>query len=219
MAKPTFYYMPESPPCRTVMAVARMIGLDMEMKKLNLRNKEHLTPEFLKINPMHKVPTLVEPDGFALGESRAISTYIIQKYKPSSPLYPVDDLRRRAHIDGWLQYDCSTLGPALRAMDRMYGGGLNENRLNQTKETLKTLNEVLKALEGRYLLDDQITVADISMYFSCNMIEVLPDLEMSDYEHLCKWYKNMTEAMNAVDHDGLFAEAIQSAKKYIAEKL
>ncbi|OTF78713.1 hypothetical protein BLA29_013268, partial [Euroglyphus maynei] len=70
MSKPTLYYHPFSGPCRTVSTVAKILNVDLELKKLDFQAKEHLSPEYLKLNPFHKVPTFVDSDGFVLDESR-----------------------------------------------------------------------------------------------------------------------------------------------------
>uniref|UniRef100_A0A2S2QC86 Glutathione S-transferase 1 n=1 Tax=Sipha flava TaxID=143950 RepID=A0A2S2QC86_9HEMI len=57
-----FYYTPGSPPCRAVMLCAKALGLEMNMKLLDLHHGEHLKPEFVKINPQHCVPTVVDGD-------------------------------------------------------------------------------------------------------------------------------------------------------------
>lgn len=38
-----------SPPARAVMMLFDMLDLPFETVEINLRNKEHLTPEFLKV--------------------------------------------------------------------------------------------------------------------------------------------------------------------------
>lgn len=57
-----FYYMPESPPCRAVELAADKLGLKLNKKRLDLSKGEHLTEAFLKINPQHTVPTIVDGD-------------------------------------------------------------------------------------------------------------------------------------------------------------
>ena len=57
-----FYYIPESPPCRTVELVANQINVELNKKFLNLAEGEHLKEDFLKINPQHTVPTIVDGD-------------------------------------------------------------------------------------------------------------------------------------------------------------
>ena len=72
---------------------------------------EHLTPEYLKLNPHHTIPTL-DDDGFVLYESRAIITYLVDKYAPNSSLYP-QDVKKRALVDQALQFDGTTLYPTM----------------------------------------------------------------------------------------------------------
>jgi glutathione S-transferase len=43
------YYTIASPPCRSVMLLAKTLGLELNLKKVDLMNKEHLKPEFLKV--------------------------------------------------------------------------------------------------------------------------------------------------------------------------
>lgn len=115
MSKPTLYYMQLSGPCRLVMMVGKMLGVEFNLKHLDLTKKEQMNPEFLKLNPFHKIPTFVETDGFSLGESRAIATYLVQSRKPGSELYPEKDLKKRAQIDKWLYYDSGSFYPGISA--------------------------------------------------------------------------------------------------------
>ena len=44
------YYYQLSPPCRAVLMTARHLNLDVNIKQVDLRKLEHLTPEYLKVN-------------------------------------------------------------------------------------------------------------------------------------------------------------------------
>jgi glutathione S-transferase len=44
------YYHIASPPCRSVMLLAKTLGLQLNLKKVDLLNKEQLSPEFLKVS-------------------------------------------------------------------------------------------------------------------------------------------------------------------------
>lgn len=45
-----FYYLPGSAPCRSVMLTAKAVGVELNLKQLNLQAGEHLTPEFIKVS-------------------------------------------------------------------------------------------------------------------------------------------------------------------------
>lgn len=55
------------------------LGLPYERVPLNMSQREHKAPEFLKLNPNGKVPCLVDGT-FVLWESMAITDYLLQKY-------------------------------------------------------------------------------------------------------------------------------------------
>jgi glutathione S-transferase len=72
------YYMSMSAPCRAVLLTAKMVGIEINLKTINLMQGEHMQPEFLKINPQHTVPCL-DDSGFVVTESRAICAYLVNK--------------------------------------------------------------------------------------------------------------------------------------------
>lgn len=63
-------------------------GAPFEARPLNFRKEQHRSPEYLKLNPKHKVPLLVV-DGAILSESVAIQTWIARNF-PRAKLLPAD---------------------------------------------------------------------------------------------------------------------------------
>lgn len=43
------YCLTGSPPCAAVLLTANIIGIDVNIKNVDLQKGEHLTPEFLKV--------------------------------------------------------------------------------------------------------------------------------------------------------------------------
>lgn len=104
MSKPIIYGHEMSSVVRSVLMVAKAINLDYEYKEVDFDAGDNVTEHFLKMNPLHTVPTM-DDDGLYLGESHAIGPYLIQQYGKSDDLYPRDDLRNRARIDQMLHFD------------------------------------------------------------------------------------------------------------------
>jgi glutathione S-transferase len=89
----TFYYGSGSPYSWRVFFALEHKGVPHEPNVLSFSQREHLSPEFLAINPRHQVPAIVD-DGFALYESNAILEYLEERF-PGPKLFP-GDLRARA---------------------------------------------------------------------------------------------------------------------------
>ena len=90
----TFYYASGSPYAWRVWLALEHKGIAHEFKLLSFDSGDLRTPEFLVLNPRHRVPVLVD-DGFALYESAAILEYIDERW-PSEPRLFDADLKRRA---------------------------------------------------------------------------------------------------------------------------
>jgi glutathione S-transferase len=72
-------------------------ALPYELKVLSFSAGEHKKPEFVALNPRHRVPTLVDGD-FVLWESNAIVEYLDDAYPGrGAPLFP-GDVRTRATV-------------------------------------------------------------------------------------------------------------------------
>lgn len=85
----------------------RTLNIDVAVKVVDLLAKEQFDEEFVKLNPSHQVPVLVDGD-FVLTESRAIMAYIVNSKKPGNSLYPVNS-KIRAKVDQLLYFDSSVM--------------------------------------------------------------------------------------------------------------
>ena len=68
-----------SPPARACEVLIKLVDVTLKITNLDIFNGEQNKPEFLAINPAHCVPTLKD-DNLVLWESRAIMSYICNKY-------------------------------------------------------------------------------------------------------------------------------------------
>ena len=115
------YFFPTMNGRKVTIALEEM-GIDYVLKRVDVRNGQQFTPEFLSISPNNKIPAIVDdegeggsivdhdgPDGRALTmfESGAILQYLGRK---SGLFYPADE-RARCAVDQWLMWQMSGLGP------------------------------------------------------------------------------------------------------------
>lgn len=112
MAPLVLYHAPFSPFSRSVLLLIRYLKIDVEIKVLNLMEKEQFDPEFVKINPQHTVPTIDDND-FHLWESRAILTYLMESRAPlTMPTSP----KEKAILNQRLYYELGNLTQKLSAL-------------------------------------------------------------------------------------------------------
>lgn len=106
---PILYHNPVSVPSRAALLTIRNLGLDVEVKVIDIYKGEQNTPEYLSINPLHQVPVYTE-NGFVVTESRAIICYlasVTNKFYPSDP-------KKRSIVDSRLFFDATNSFPAIR---------------------------------------------------------------------------------------------------------
>ncbi len=113
--KVLFYYNPMSRG-RIVHWMLEETGAEYEIKLLAWEKKEHKSPEFLKINPMGKIPAIVHKS-VAVTEAAAICTYLADAF-PKAGLAPAVDDPARGTYYRWLFFAASCIEPAM--MDRKF---------------------------------------------------------------------------------------------------
>ncbi|XP_075975921.1 glutathione S-transferase 1-1-like [Anticarsia gemmatalis] len=182
------YYTSGSAPCRLVLLVAAALDIQLNLHNVNLREGDQFKPDFLKLNPQHTVPTIVD-DGFSLWESRAISRYLVNKYGgDDSELYPKDP-KARAIVDQRLDFDLGTLYPrfAQYFYPQIFGGAAPDAaQLKKLEEALVFFNTFLEG--HKYAAGDKLTLADLSLVATLSTIEV-GGVKFDDQPNIVRWYE------------------------------
>jgi len=152
------------------------IGVPYEFILLDMPAGEHLQPEFLAINPIGKVPAIVEGD-FKLWESGAILLYLAEKHGklPNS-------VEERAEIYQWVLFGNATLGTGIF---------IEANREKETPRLLNPLNEILT--KQPFLMGDELNVADIAVGSILAYIPIMLQLDLSPYPAVLEYIKRLTE--------------------------
>lgn len=84
-----------------VQAMLEQLDADYRMKYVDMGAKEHLSPEFLQLNPSGRVPALGLPDGTTIGETGAIVT-LLGEMHAISPVTPQPGAPDRGAFLYWL---------------------------------------------------------------------------------------------------------------------
>lgn len=209
-----FYIYPGSAPCSAVQMTAKALGVELNLKNVDLSAGEQFKPEFLKvsiainvrgkrtnillirrniychqINPQHVIPTLVTETGVALWESRAIITYLVEKYGKNDDLYPSEPLKR-AIVNQRLYFDMGTLYQ--RLMEKYYPMILDKFKgrvvPNADENLANAVDFLNKFLEGQnFVAGDMFTVADISTLATVSTLKVC-GFDCTPYPNVVAWF-------------------------------
>ncbi|XP_053680550.1 glutathione S-transferase 1-like [Anopheles nili] len=159
----------------------------------------------MKLNPQHCVPTLVD-GGFVLWESRAIMSYLVDRY--SKGILVPNDPQRRAVVNQRLYFDLGTLYQ--RFGDYYYpqifeGAPANESAYGKIAEALAFLNTFL---EGERFVagGESYSLADISIYATLTTFEVA-GYDFSTHGNVLRWYRSMADCIPGAETNRVWAEA------------
>ncbi|XP_028522287.2 glutathione S-transferase 1-1 isoform X3 [Apis cerana] len=159
-----FYYLEFSPPCRSVLLLAKAIGVHLNLKTISPMKGEHMKSEFVKLNPQHVIPT-IDDNGFVLCESRPIMGYLVSKYAKNDSLYPKDP-KRRGIVDQMLYFDIGTLNENVVKCyySTIFLGAhsLDEENVRAVERSCEVLNAYLG--EREYVAGDTLTIADFAIH-------------------------------------------------------
>lgn len=151
------------------------IEVPYEFIKLDMQAGEHLQPEYLAINPVGKVPAIVDGD-FKLWESGAILLYFADKYGKTA-LSPEE----RAVFSQWVLFGNSTLATGIF---------VEANREREMPRLLTFLNQIL---ERHFVLGNEFTVVDVAVGSILSYIPIMLKLDLSPYPAVLNYIKQLSE--------------------------
>jgi len=158
-----------SPNVQKVFLMLEECGLKYNTKPVDVWAGEQYKPEFLKINPLAKVPAIVDHDGpagkpYTVIESGAILIYLAEK---TGKFIPHDPVKRYDTIQ-WLFVQTSNVGPMFGQLvhwskfapqPQEYG---NTRYRTQVLKLYDLYEQRLKA--SAYVAGPEYTIADIAVW-------------------------------------------------------
>jgi glutathione S-transferase len=187
------YHFPYSQHARRVVSLLTEARLDYELRHVAMDRGEHLSPQYLAINPNHQVPTLVDGD-IKIHESNAILRYLCTKHELAD-WYPAAPAAR-ARIEQWLDWNQCQLSPAVVdiVLNSVFLGASGDPRaIERGRTKLHELMPLLDAgLEGRkFIAGERPTIADLSLASSIHQLsfaKIAPAGKSTE-----SWFRRMNE--------------------------
>jgi GST-like protein len=138
----------------------------------NIGAGDQFTPEFLKINPNHRMPVLVDDDPadggapLSVFESGAIMLYLAEKEGNFLP----HDVRERTEVTQWVIWQMANQGP--KSGECGHFRRLGDEKGDQSYAVRRFTDEVNRLYgvlnnrlyDRRYLAGDKYTIADMISY-------------------------------------------------------
>ncbi|XP_053661158.1 glutathione S-transferase 1-like [Anopheles marshallii] len=205
------YYSIISPPCRVVLLFAKWLKLELNLIELDVLKREHCKPEFLKLNPQHYIPTLVDGD-VVVWESSAVLIYLAEKYGTDETLYP-KDIALRAKVNQRLFYDIGTL---MRSVTTYYHPILmgGEGKLEDFKKVQDAVGVLDSFLHGsRWTAGEHITVADFAIAVTVAALDGVLNFDFTVYPNVHRWYEQCKREL--VGYTEITKEATQKTQAFL----
>ena len=162
-------------------------GLPYDAHLVSFETNDQMTPEFRSLNPNHKIPAILDPNGpggkpMPLFESGAILLYLAEK---TGQLMPKDPAERWQAVQ-WLMFQMGGVGPMFGQVGYFHkyaGKDIEDPRPRERyyNESRRLLSVLEKRMEGREWIVEGYSVADIA---------------------ICPWLHNLKEHYKAGDQVG-----------------
>jgi glutathione S-transferase len=152
----TLYYHPYSRASGTIWALEEA-GVPYELKVVQMMQGEHKRPEFLQLNPMGKLPTLVDGD-VVVTEGAAIALYLADRYAAGKLAPALDDPRRGTYLR-WSFFAPSVIEPAVMA----HGAGWAYKEVQAGWGNYEAMLAAAQSAiaPGPFILGEQFSMADV----------------------------------------------------------
>lgn len=187
-------------------------GLEYRTHHVRVMNGENYDPAFLALNPIAKVPVLIDHDGAGphqpLFESGAILIYLAEIYKPE--LFPATGYDRW-EILKWLMFQMSLVGPMLGQVNHFqlipsqsegYAAGRYRD---QAARAYRNIDERLKV--SRFIGGDHYSIADIAVHPWMGYLS-RHGLEEQDFPHLIAWRDMLDQRATVKRSSAAIAEMV-----------
>lgn len=173
------------------------MGIPYEAHLVNIMENTQFDPDYLKLSPNGKIPTILDPNGpggepITMMESGAILLYLAEK---SGLLLP-QDRRGELVVRQWLFFQMAHVGPMFGQFGHFYkyavGKTSDEYAVQRYTQEAKRLLQVLddRLAVSPWLAGDEYSIADIAVFpwvAGLSWYDGLAVLEFDRFTHVKAW--------------------------------
>ena len=173
------------------------MGLPYDRKDVGGKFGGNDTAGYRTMNPNGVVPTLVE-DGFVLWESNAILRYLAASSHESGNAFWPRDLKARANVDRWMDWQQTTLGPPMSVvfwgLIRTEAAKRDMPAIHKASARLGELYGFLdKVLAGSdFIGGASLSLCDMAIGVHAHRWFSFEGIERPDHPHLQAWYDRLS---------------------------
>ena len=171
-------------------------GAAYTTERLDFKNNQQNSPEYLAINPKGRVPALVTDRGI-LTETPAMLAFIAQSF-PQAKLAPLDDPYAFAQVQAFNSYLCSTVHVAHAHKMRGARWATDEASFADMKRMIpKTVGACFALIErgmlkGPWVMGDSFTICDPYLFTLAGWLEG-DSVDLSTLPKVIEHRKRMSE--------------------------
>jgi GST-like protein len=211
-----------TPNGQKVMIMLEECGLEWKHVDVNIRTGDQFKPEYLKLSPNNKIPTIVDSDGpggkpYTMMESVAILWYLAEKTGKFLP----KDARQRYDVLQWCLFQVAHVGPMFGQANHFNTYAKDKKGLeyaqdrynNESVRLYRVMDNRLK--ESQWIAGNDYTVADMAIY---PWTKGYKDrgIDKAEYPNFMRWFETM-EARPAVQRNNKMAAEIRERMGKAAE--
>lgn len=185
------FYTAPTPNGQKVAILLEELGVPYTVKPIEFSSGDQKLPEYLKINPNGRIPTIVDRENgdFAVFESGAILMYLAEKCAKFLPT----ERNARSRVIQWVMFQMGGIGPMqgqanvfLRYFPETFPPVIERYQ----KETKRLYSVLETQLRGRDYLCDEYSIADIAS-FPWVAIHEWAGVSVADLPNVSAWLKRM----------------------------
>jgi len=191
-------YFTPTPNSRKVTILLEEAGVPYRLVPLNISKGDQFTDEYLKLNPNHRMPTMVDTEPMGGGapisvfESGAIMMYIAEK---AGKFWPQDP-RGKYDVTQWVIWQMANQGPKFGEAGHFRR--LKDSEGDQSYAVRRFSDEVnriygvmnYRLYDQKYLAGDTYTIADMTAYPWAARWEDLGE-DINKFKHFQRWFEEL----------------------------